>query len=361
MGLIDLHMHTCFSDGLLRPAQVVRDVMGQGCIEHFAITDHDSLSGLEPALRALDAAGPSAPRLIPGVELSTRLNERNLSVHVLGYFPRIKLWDLTDELLRIEEVLGPYCRMRCKKRLDFDVIPRVKRMFELNLEGVRGHYCSAVHFMERFKSLAGKDHRFVWEQCGKSGDVFQHPIPTTYLDLINLWEDLMPCSSRERFNLYVLRPDSQRRERLAQFIAALEEMNLGDAKEKARELQGALCVVSSHGQDFLTPAQGVELLHEAGAVTFLAHPAVDHHKVGYDDYDAEVLRPLFQSGLDGIELYYPYDPSYRDEAIKHYGLLAEKHGMLTCGGSDYHGDGRTALAELRTSSNQISLLKDHNS
>ena len=357
MSLIDLHMHTCFSDGFLRPAQVVRGVVDHGGISHFAITDHDSLSGLEPAIKALSEAGqPAAPRMIPGVELSTRVNELYLSVHVLGYFTRLQHNNFKDELLRIEEVLGPYCHMRCKKRLDFDVTPRVKRLFELDLEGVRQHYDSVDHFMERFKSLAAKDHRFVWEQCGKPGDVFQHPIPTTYLDLINLWEELMPCSSRERFNLYVLRPDSQRRERLAQFMSALEEMNLGDAREKARELQGALCVVSSPGQNFLTPAQGVELLHAAGAVTFLAHPAVDHHKIGYDEYDAEVLRPMLQSGLDGIELYYPYDQSYRDEAIRHYGRLAGKHGLLTSGGSDYHGDGRTGLAEMSIHCEQVSLL-----
>jgi predicted metal-dependent phosphoesterase TrpH len=365
MPAADLHMHTCFSDGLMRPNQVIRRIKAHGGISHFAITDHDSLSSLEPAMRALDEAWQvSNPRnktdnlhMIPGVELSARVAKLNLSVHVLGYFPGITPDNMRDALARLDAVLGPYCLKRCEKRQDFDVAPRVERMFQLDLEEVRRHYQTPGEFMERFMELAGKDKDLIWSQCEKQGDVIQHPIPITYLDLINLWEELMPHSSREVFSLYTLRPDSARKERLAHLMAAKEEMPITRAREMARELQGSLCVVSSDSSDFLTPAQAVELLKQAGAISVLAHPAVDHGKIDFVDFDQAVLEPMVKAGLHGIEVYYPYDLAYRELAVKHYLRLADKHGLLISCGSDFHGDGRVNLAEMNIPFEKASVLK----
>ena len=357
MSVVDLHMHTCFSDGVLRPAQVVRGVIQHGGISHFGITDHDSLSGIEPAFRELTLynTGPNPPRLIPGVELSTRHRKLSLSIHVLGYFPGLDPAKGVRDLESIEKVLGPYCQRRCAGRVEHDIVPRVEHLFALGLEGVREHYHSPAAFIERFKELAAQDHDHIWQNSQKAGDVFQHPVPTTYLDLINLWEELMPHSSKERFCLYILRPDSQRRARLAELIAAQEEVTPSQAQEMARELQGSLCRTSG-SSDLLTPSEGVALLKEAGAISVLAHPAVDHSKVGYEDFDRQVIDPMLAKGLDGIEIYYPYDLEYRSEAQAHYTALAKKHGLLTSSGSDFHGDGRTQLAELEIRPDQISLI-----
>jgi predicted metal-dependent phosphoesterase TrpH len=79
--LIDLHTHTTESDGTVSPADLVAEALAAG-ITTLAITDHDTLSGVEAAAGPAHEAGLD---LIRGIELSTRFHGR--SVHLLGYFP----------------------------------------------------------------------------------------------------------------------------------------------------------------------------------------------------------------------------------------------------------------------------------
>ncbi|MBC7076639.1 MAG: PHP domain-containing protein, partial [Syntrophomonadaceae bacterium] len=48
--LYDLHVHTTASDGILTPRQVMDKASEIGLIG-IAITDHDTVEGLDPALR----------------------------------------------------------------------------------------------------------------------------------------------------------------------------------------------------------------------------------------------------------------------------------------------------------------------
>jgi predicted metal-dependent phosphoesterase TrpH len=61
----DLHTHSSRSDGVLAPAELVRQahVAGLDCL---ALTDHDSIAGIAEAALAARALGL---RLIAGVEL----------------------------------------------------------------------------------------------------------------------------------------------------------------------------------------------------------------------------------------------------------------------------------------------------
>lgn len=77
----DLHLHSTASDGRLSPEELVRTAAGLG-LAVMAITDHDSVDGIPPALRAAQAY-PTL-RVIPGVEVSTDVPHGE--VHVLGYF-----------------------------------------------------------------------------------------------------------------------------------------------------------------------------------------------------------------------------------------------------------------------------------
>ncbi len=81
MGKVNLHLHSTASDGRLTPAEIVHQAAEQG-LSVIAITDHDSVEGIAPAL----AAAKAFPRLkvIPGIELSTDVPQGE--VHVLGYF-----------------------------------------------------------------------------------------------------------------------------------------------------------------------------------------------------------------------------------------------------------------------------------
>lgn len=76
--IADLHTHSTASDGQHAPAELVRLARDRG-VQVLALTDHDSLEGLEEALNAGRALGLSVLR---GVELGAR-EYRNL--HILGY------------------------------------------------------------------------------------------------------------------------------------------------------------------------------------------------------------------------------------------------------------------------------------
>ena len=76
---LDLHMHSTASDGACSPAEVVKRATGR--LDVIALTDHDTVGGVEQATRA--AAGLPL-HVIPGVELSS--THRGRDVHVLGYF-----------------------------------------------------------------------------------------------------------------------------------------------------------------------------------------------------------------------------------------------------------------------------------
>ena len=78
---VDLHIHTTASDGRLSPEEIVHVAAEQG-LSVIAITDHDSLAGIEPALLAAESV-PSL-RVIPGVEINTDIP--NGEIHILGYF-----------------------------------------------------------------------------------------------------------------------------------------------------------------------------------------------------------------------------------------------------------------------------------
>lgn len=77
----DLHIHTTASDGALAPNAVVR-AAAHADFSLIAVTDHDTIAGLEEA-RAGALAEDIA--LLPGVELSVASAGMDREIHLLGY------------------------------------------------------------------------------------------------------------------------------------------------------------------------------------------------------------------------------------------------------------------------------------
>lgn len=78
MKQIDLHVHSLASDGAMTPTEVVEYAIEKG-LAAFALTDHDTVVGIEEALKA--AEGKNI-HVIPGVEISCEYNGRD--IHMLG-------------------------------------------------------------------------------------------------------------------------------------------------------------------------------------------------------------------------------------------------------------------------------------
>ena len=84
MKYIDLHVHSLFSDGTCTPEELVDKASAQGLVA-FALTDHDTVGGVD---RALAAAKDKHLQVIPGVELSCEYQitpTRSKEIHILGY------------------------------------------------------------------------------------------------------------------------------------------------------------------------------------------------------------------------------------------------------------------------------------
>lgn len=78
--IIDLHIHTTVSDGILTPKEVI-DTAVKNNVSVLSIADHDTIDAYTDELFAY--AKEKNIELIPAVEISTKYNKRGM--HVLGY------------------------------------------------------------------------------------------------------------------------------------------------------------------------------------------------------------------------------------------------------------------------------------
>ena len=244
---VDLHLHTTASDGRLAPEEVVRLAAGKG-LTVIAITDHDSVEGVLPALEAATAFPPL--RVIPGVEINT--DAPSGAVHILGYFMDYEDMEFQSGL----KVLRHSRELRAKKMI-------------AKLDGLGVHVD-----WQRVQELAA------------GGSIGRPHIAQVMLENGHI------SSFEEAFAKYIGR-------------------------------KGPAYVTRVR----LSPVEAVQMVVKASGLPVLAHPA--------DIVDLEaLLRELQEAGLVGLETYYN---GYRRSTVQRLAGLAKKHGLLTSGGSDFHG------------------------
>ncbi len=103
MEYINLHTHTSFSDGTLKPEELFR-VAKRKSIRYLSITDHDTVNAYN------NLSIPSDIKFITGIEISTRNHDY---LHILGYNIDVKnksfLADLEEyrqrRISRVKEII----------------------------------------------------------------------------------------------------------------------------------------------------------------------------------------------------------------------------------------------------------------
>jgi predicted metal-dependent phosphoesterase TrpH len=264
---IDLHAHTSCSDGRLTPEELV-DLAKKAGLAALAITDHDTVDGIAPAIRYADGL-----EVVSGVELSA--SEGQSDIHVLGYFLDPQHAALLDHL-------------RAFRAYRYE---RAQRMVEkLNWIGI-----------------------------------------TLTLD------DVLACTSGETASIG--------RPHVAQALVARKQVASMD--EAFRVYLG------SHAPAYvpksrLTVPEAVRIIREAGGVAVLAHP-------GSLNRD-ELIPGFVKAGLEGLEVIHP---DHNEAARRYYRQLAEKYGLATTGGTDYHGnrEGKPALGALQVPYRHLEALR----
>ncbi len=278
MRPIDLHVHSNYSDGTLSPAELVELALRKG-LAAFALTDHDTVDGLEEAMRyaaefsaAQKGSSPggekdtesaslaAVPEVVPGIELSSEYQGKD--IHVVGLYIDFR---------------SPAFQDRLKGFVD----SRTERNRKM---------CALL-------SRAG--------------------IPVTYEELLEAYPDSV--ITRAHYAGYMLQKGyvKSRQEAFERYI--------GD---------NAPCYIP---REKITPAQAVQLILQAGGAPVLAHPILYH--MSEEQLDS-LTGELREAGLMGIEAVYTTYSAADERRIR---ALASKYDLFLSGGSDFHGANKPGI------------------
>ena len=89
--LIDMHMHTCYSDGELTPDELIEYAISRN-VGTMAITDHDTINGLKNIKKNYG----NKIDIYNGIELSAKVPKGTM--HILGYDIDINNQELNDKM-----------------------------------------------------------------------------------------------------------------------------------------------------------------------------------------------------------------------------------------------------------------------
>lgn len=113
--------------------------------------------------------------------------------------------------------------------------------------------------------------------------------------------------------------------------ALVEAGSVTDVEQAFAELIGRDGPFYVH-KAFFSAQEALALIHHAGGVAVLAHPGVTG--------EGALVR-LVDLGLDGIEAFHAeHTPAQR----AHFASVAKRFGLVTTGGSDFHGPGMRSAA-----------------
>lgn len=131
MKYIDLHVHSTCSDGTFTPAGLFSYAVQKG-LAAIALTDHDTVEGLEEASTAAVGTGLE---LVPGIEFSTEYKERD--IHILGLDIQPKQTDFAKHLKAFQESRDARNEEMTLRLQNLEHIP-------ITMEALRSAYGDAV-------------------------------------------------------------------------------------------------------------------------------------------------------------------------------------------------------------------------
>jgi hypothetical protein len=98
------------------------------------------------------------------------------------------------------------------------------------------------------------------------------------------------------------------------------------------------------------PAEAIELVHQAGGITVMAHPGSTRR----DD----AITFLKGVGMDGLEVYHS---KHTPAQVRYYREMANRNSLLISGGSDWHGrnDPRSEMGNQRVPYSVLMRMKEY--
>ncbi len=280
--MIDLHMHSYFSDGIYSPEDLIKKAKKAG-FNFISLTDHNGIDGVKEFLNKGERAGL---KVISGVEIYTHYparhryaqasaGEQKQNLHLLGYGFDLENKELNSAL----------------KELQAQRIPRIKQAIKL---------------------LQADN----WQITEK--EIFS--FPSVYLGLFQLasvlqkhpqnWERI-----KKDFNWFKGK------------IIPITEIIVKYFIKDSHSIYGGKSICP---ETRILVDQAIKLIKQAGGKTVLAHPG-EHLSWKHDVLIAELKK----IGLDGLEA---VSAHHSWQEIEHWQKLARELDLIITPGSDFHGD-----------------------
>ena len=293
--MVDLHVHSTCSDGTFTPEELVDYAIQKG-LTAFALTDHDTVNGLDRAIRYADGlrqAQAASPVISSHNDAAARLSVSFSRNDAAAHLPVSSVPDA--DVPRVPEIIPGI-------ELSTEYQGKDIHMVGLFIDYRQPEF---AHYLEDF--IRSRENRNE-KMCAL---LREHDIDITYEALLSEFPGAV--ITRAHFARYLLSHG---------YIQSMKEAfdrYVGDH---------CPCFVP---REKVTPAQAVELILGAGGVPVLAHPILYHMS---DDRLDTLVAELKKIGLVGIEAIYSTYNTAEERQIRG---LASKYDLKISGGSDFHG------------------------
>lgn len=282
--LIDMHVHSLVSDGLLNPSEVIKSA-AQNKISRIVFTEHNSVhSKFNQIKKYAKELGVDIP--FPGTEVNTvyvRGGEPILKFHLLIYGNQILDNDFQNLIALGNIVQNEYIYDLYNQLVSQNIISR--------------------NFYDILDELNEKNEQIKYEKKMYTRSILVQEI---------MRSDEYKNFSKEEIKERFLPP-------LDKFLKYENYLNIYDVIKKAKEL-GAVCVLAHPGW--------VRNYNKSGKLELKDLP--------------NIILDLKQHGLDGIEVNHRLN---NQEARKLFKEISIENDMIITGGSDFHGKPRCKFGE----------------
>ena len=157
----DLHVHTTASDGKYLPREIVKIAWEKG-VSFLAITDHDTITGLEEAYQECRKYRVA---FYPGIELST--NYGKWEIHLLGYNLNWTSQELRETLAQLQEARKTRVKKMVSKLSEGGIPIKLEdvRKKALGQSMGRPHIALALRDLGMVKSIDEAMHLYLSPGC----------------------------------------------------------------------------------------------------------------------------------------------------------------------------------------------------
>jgi len=170
--MVDLHVHSTRSDGTYSPTRLVDYAREKG-LTAFALTDHDSVDGLQEAIGyaarlrrdSAETAASPVPEVIPGIELSSEYQGRD--VHIVGLYIDYRNARFQEYLRRFVASRNARNHKMCALLQEAGIDISYEKLQEAFPGSVitRAHYAKYLLEHGYIKSMAEAFDRYVGDHC----------------------------------------------------------------------------------------------------------------------------------------------------------------------------------------------------